>query len=389
MPEQTITCPYCKKEITLTDAISRPIRDQLRKELESEVAKREVEIRKSAEAEAKKEVALELKDLQDRNSAIEKKLDEAKQAELDLRKQRKELENKQKDLELEVARKLDEERHNIREQAEKKAVEDHRLKDLEKEKQINDMKQQIEILKRKAEQGSQQTQGEVFELELEETLKANFPFDSIEPVPKGTRGADILQRVHNKLGQFCGIIVLEVKQAKSWSDGWLAKLRDDQREVKADLALLMTSVLPKDIKNFANIEGVWVTDFASVLGLISALRINLIQVFAVKQASVGKGEKLELLYNYLSGPEFRHKIEAIVEGYVTMKNELDQEKRAVTRIWAKREKQIEKVLQNTAKMYGDMQGIIGASLPQIKSLDIKALTEGEEEVQTEQDEDMP
>lgn len=387
MPEQTITCPYCKKEITLTDAISRPIRDQLRKELESEAAKREAEIKKNAEAKAKKEVALELKDLQDRNSSMEKRLNEAKKAELDLRKQRKELEDKQKDLELEIVRKLDEERQIIKEQAEKKAAEDHRLKDLEKEKQINDMKQQIEILKRKAEQGSQQTQGEVFELELEETLKANFPFDSIEPVPKGIRGADILQRVHNKLGQFCGTIVLEVKQAKSWSDGWLVKLRDDQREVKADLALLMTSVLPKDIKNFANIEGVWVTDFASVLGLINALRITLIQVFAVKQASVGKGEKMELLYNYLSGPEFRHKVEAIVEGFVTMKNELDQEKRAVTRIWSKREKQIEKVLENTAKMYGDMQGIIGASLPQIKSLDIKALAEGEEEVEAEKDED--
>jgi hypothetical protein len=422
MPEQSIICPYCKKEITLTDAISRPIRDQLTKELQSEVLKKEQELeikekallstknkleserqsideqikqrlaeekaklRKDIEAEARKESALELKSLQNRNNEIEGKLQEAKKSELDLRKQRQELEERQRDLELDVARKLDEERQKIREQAEKKVFDEHRLKDLEKEKQISDMRGQIEDLKRKADQGSQQAQGEVFELELEELLKASFPLDLIAPVPKGIRGADVLQKVNNKLGQYCGTIILEVKQTKAWSDGWIVKLKEDQREVNAEIALLMTSVLPKDISNFAHLNGVWVSDYSSVIGLITALRIQLIQIASVKQASVGKNEKMEVIYNYISGPEFRHKVEAIVEGFVAMKNELDQEKRSMIRVWAKREKQIEKVLNNTARMYGDMQGIVGASLPQINSLDIKALTEGAE---TEEEGEFP
>ena len=243
---------------------------------------------------------------------------------------------------------------------------------------MESMRKQIEELRRKAEQGSQQLQGEVQELELEEILRAAFPFDSIEPVPKGIRGADVLQKVHNQSGHFCGTILWESKQTKAWSDAWIAKLKDDQREVKAEIAVILTTTLPKGVDAFNQVDGVWITNYKSLMGLTTALRINLIQLSNTKLASVGKGEKMEALYNYLSGVEFRQRIEAIVEAFSTMKQDLDQEKRAMTKIWAKREKQIERVVTSTAGMYGDIQGIVGASLPELKGLELRALTEGEE-----------
>lgn len=405
MPEQIIICPHCKREIPLTEAVSHQIRDELRKEFEAEAKGREEElvqrekalsarekgieddiakklkierekIKEEERKKAEENITVELKDLRSEVEDKNKKLREAQELELDLRRQRRQLEESKEAFQIEMARKLDEEREKIREETSKKVMEDHRLKDLEKEKQINDMRKQIGELKRKAEQGSQQTQGEVLELELEEILKANFPLDHIEPVPQGIRGADVLQRVHNQSGQYCGTIIWESKRTKAWSDAWIEKLKDDQREVKAEIAALMTIALPKDISNFAYIDGVWITDPGSIISLTTALRINLIQVAITKMAAVGKHDKMEVLYNYLSGPEFRQKIEAIVEAFSFMKSDLDQEKRAMGRIWAKREKQLERVINNTVVMYGDMQGIIGASLQQIESLELKALTDG-------------
>lgn len=274
-----------------------------------------------------------------------------------------------------MTKKLDSEREKIRHMTLEKAMEEHRLKDLEKENQISDMRKQIDELKRKSEQGSQQRQGETLELELEDILRNEFPLDHIEPVPKGIRGADVLQKVHNQSG-CCGTIIWESKNAKVWKDSWIAKLKDDQRAVKAEIAVLMTTTLPNDVKNFAHINGAWVTNYTSIVGLATALRINLIQVATTKLASEGKNSKMEILYNYLSGSEFRQKVEAIAEAFVSMKKDLDQEKRAMMRIWSKRDKQIERVINNTATMYGDMQGIIGASMPQIESLELKALPAG-------------
>lgn len=412
MAEQVIICPYCKREIPLTEAISHQIREELRKEFEVEAKKKEEDLakkekalsvkeeeiersktmieeevskkvkleRETIEREARKkteeEIAVELKDLRVQIEEKGKKLQEAQKLELDLRKQRRELEQSKKNFELEMARKLDEEREKIKEDTSKRLMEEYHLRDLEKQKQINDMKRQIEDLKRKAEQGSQQAQGEVLELELEDILKANFPIDHIEPVPKGIKGADILQKVHNQSGQYCGTIIWESKRTKTWSDSWITKLKDDQIEAKAEIAALMTTTMPKDISNFAYINAVWVTNYSSMISLTTALRINLIQIATTKMATVGKHEKMEVLYNYLSGPEFKQKVEAIIEAFSSMKKDLDQEKRAMNRIWSKREKQIERVIQNTVGMYGDVQGIIGASLPQIESLELKALTAG-------------
>jgi hypothetical protein len=419
MADQVITCPYCHKEIPLTEAISHQIREQLGKEFAAESQKKEQEIAQKAKALTEKEKALEdgflrkmkeekiklteeakrqaeqvvsveLKDLKAQVTEKDQRLKEAQQAELDLRKQRRELEEKHKTLELEMARKLDDEREKIKKETLNLFAEEHRLKDLEKDKKISDMLKQIEELKRKGEQGSQQTQGEVLELELEEMLQANFPLDIIEPVGKGKRGADILQKVHNQSGQYCGTVIWESKHTKGWNEGWIEKLKDDQREAKAEIAVLVTTTLPKEVNNFAYTSGIWVTNYQLALCLASALRVQIVQVSNAKLAAVGKNEKMEALYGYLSGPEFSQRVEAIVGSFASMKNDLDQEKRAMNKIWSKREKQIERVINNVSGMHGDMQGIIGASLPSVKSLELKTLISGDDvEDFSEDKEDVP
>ncbi|MEM2941688.1 MAG: DUF2130 domain-containing protein, partial [Thermoproteota archaeon] len=258
-----------------------------------------------------------------------------------------------------------------RQEAESRITEEHRLKDLEKDKRIKDLLRDIEELKRRAEQGPIQLRGEVLEIELEDLLKNHFPMDQIEPVSKGKRGADILQRVCNHLGQSCGTIIWEAKRTKNWNEGWIDKLKEDQREAKAEIAVIATTAMPKDVNNFQLIDGVWVSEYSLAPYLAMALRTTLIQVANEKRASIGKHEKMEALYNYLNGPEFKQKVEAIVTAFLSMKNDLETEKAAMNKIWAKREKQIERVITNITRMYGDMQGIIGASLPEIKSLEFK------------------
>lgn len=407
MTDTVIICPFCNKPIPLTEAISHQIREELRKEFEIAAKKREEEITRREEVLSKKEkelkdevsklvalekknleeearkraeekVSLVLKDLDEQLKEKEMKLQEFQKSELELRKQRRELEERQRTLELELSRKLDEERERIRQETVKMITEEHRLKDLEKDKKISDMIQQIEDLKRRAEQGPIQLKGEVLEIELEEILRSHFPIDQVEAVSKGKRGADVLQRVHNPNRQFCGTIVWEAKRTKVWNDGWIDKLKEDQREAKAEIAVIVTMAMPKEVEHFGLIDGVWVTNFNLFPCLAVALRSNLIQIANERKAAEGKHEKMETLYSYLSGPEFGQKVEAIVKAFLSMKQDLDNEKAAMNRIWAKREKQIERVITNITRLYGDMQGIIGASLPEIKSLEFKNLVESDE-----------
>ena len=235
------------------------------------------------------------------------------------------------------------------------------------------MQRQIEDLKRRAEQGSQQLQGEVQELDLESQARAAFAMDTIEPVPKGEHGGDVIQRVTGPLGQHCGTILWESKRTKNWSDGWLPKLRDDQRAAKADIALIVTQALPKDMDSFNLIDGVWVTSPRYAMHLAIALRQSLIEVAAARKAGEGQQTKMEMLYQYLTGPRFRHRIEAIVEKFADMHDDLEKERRATTRLWAKREAQIRCVVDSTAGMYGDLQGIAGKTLHEIEGLEVKLL----------------
>ena len=406
----TIICPKCNYEIEVTEVLSSQLRDQISKEYDAEARKKEQEFQakaeelrkreerieqskkaielevqsrltterarvdKEAEVKARETVALELKEKNSELSAAKAKLQEAQHAELDLRKRARELEDQKREMDLVVARKLDEERQAIRDQAKKEANDERALKEAEKEKLIEDLRKQISELQRKSEQGSQQTQGEVLELELEDLLRRAFPYDTIEPVAKGIHGGDVIHRVHDGGGADCGLILWESKRTKAWSDGWLPKLRDDQRAAKAQVAVLISMELPKGMSTFGYVNGVWITNRACALGLVAALRAGLIEVACTKRSLDGRNGKMEVLYNYLSGPEFRHRVQGVVEAFVTLREELETEKRAMQRIWAKREKQLDRAVTNTAGFYGDLSGIIGASLPQIQDLELPALT---------------
>ena len=316
----------------------------------------------------------EITDLKSELEAKKKRLEEAEKQELELRKQRRNLEDREKSLKLELERRLDGERQKITEQITKDIDEAHRLKDAEKEKKLSDMMRQIEDLKRKAEQGSQKMQGEILEIELEEALRKEFPFDIIEPIAPGIKGGDIVQIIKTQSGRECGKILWETKRTKNWSDSWIQKLKSDQRNIKADIAVLVSEALPEGFKQFREINGVWVTDIQSALSLSLALRVVLNQVARERAIQTGKKEKMELVYNYLTGIEFKNRIEAIIEAFRIMKEDLDSERRSMERVWAKREKHIQQVLLNIAGMHGDLEGMAGSSLPAIKMLELPGET---------------
>ena len=374
MTQEVIKCPKCGTAIKLSEAISRDIEADIKKKYEKEMELRLQEERKRLEIKVKKEVEesqrLEIFDLKAQLAEKAKRLEQAEQHELELRKRQRALEEKEKAFELEMNRKLDIERQQIKEKAMREVEEMYKLKDLEKDKQINDMRRKIEELKRKADQGSQKIQGEVLELELEELLKNEFPFDDIDPISSGIKGADIIQTVKTQAGRVCGKILWETKRTKNWNDGWIQKLKDDQRNAKADLAVIVSEVLPEGFHHFRQIDNIWVTDIPSAISLGLALRTLLIQVARTKSIQAGKEETKDIVYNYLTGSEFRNRVQAIMDSFIAMKKDLDSERRAMERIWAKREKQIERVVLNIAGMRGDLEGIVGLSLPSIKLLEL-------------------
>jgi hypothetical protein len=343
---------------------------------ENELKERFVAERRLIEEKIRKEAAeascLEVTDLKQRLEEKTKRLEETQQQELELRRRQREIEEKEKAFELKMSRQLDVERQQIRNKVAREFEEEHRLKDLEKDKQLADMREQIEELKRKAEQGSQKMQGEVLELELEQLLRDEFCFDEFESISSGIKGADILQTVKTQAGRVCGKILWETKRTKNWSDGWIQKLKDDQRAAKADLAVIVSEVLPQGFHHFRQIVTIWVTDIPSAISLALALRTLLIQVARTKEIQTGKEEKKEIVYSYLTGPEFRNRVQAIMEAFIGMKQDLDTEKRSMEKYWTRREKQIEKIILNIAGMHGDLEGITGTPLPTIKMLELPA-----------------
>jgi hypothetical protein len=367
--EQAITCPSCGKKIPLTRALRTEIEASVKDEYDRRLADEIESARKQASKDAEKKSAHKLTALKEELDTQAKDLERARQVELALRKRERDLERRQQDLELTVARKLDDERNRVVVETETRLAEQHRLKDVEKERQLADMRRQIEDLKRKADQGSQQLQGEAAEDELESILRAAFPWDDIAPVPQGIRGADLHQTVVDARGSRCGAILWECKNAKNWSEGWIAKLKEDQRTLRADVAILVTASLPKGCTHFTIIDGVVVTNFACAAAVASLLRAQLLQLAQTRSAVVNKDQKLELLYRYLSGIEFRQRVEAIVEAFEKMRDDLEQERRAAERQWAKRVKQIESVTFTIAGMYGDLQGLL-PTLPSIARLEL-------------------
>ena len=424
--EPTIICPKCKAEIKLTESLAAPLVESIRRDYEqrlvrkdADLAQRETALRERETAiaqaretldeqvagkvklerariaaeEAKKarlalagdleQRAAEVDELQETLKRRDEKLAAAQNAQAELIRKQRALDDAKRELELTIEQRVQAGLSITRDQARKEAEESVKFKVMEKEQTITAMQKQIEDLKRRAEQGSQQLQGEVQELELEALLRAKFPRDTIEPVPKGEHGGDVLQRVAGPMGQLCGTILWETKRTKNWADGWLTKLRDDQRTAKAEIAVLVSQALPQGVETFELRDGVWVTPPQTAIPVALALRQTLIELAGARQAIAGQQTKTELIYHYLTGPRFKQRVEAIVEAFSSMREDLDKEKKAITKQWAKREEQINRVMQSTVGLYGDLQGIAGKSLQEIEGLEMKALGAPERASETE------
>jgi hypothetical protein len=378
--EASIACPGCGKKIPLTRALRAEIETavraefdererELREEYEAKVDRERARAEKDAAKRAEKAAAQQLTGLKQQLAEQAKDLDDARRIELTLRKRERELERRQADLEVTIERTLAEERARLIADTQERIAEQHRLKDAEKERQLAEMRRQIEDLKRRADQSSQQLQGEAGEAELEAALRQAFPADDITGIAQGIRGADLHQIVVDNRGGKRGSILWECKNARNWSEAWIAKLKADQRSLRADVAILVTAALPKDCRRFAMIDGVLVTDFACAVHLAAVVRAHLLELAHVRGAAIQQHGTLELLHRYLSGVEFRQRVEAIVEHFSRMREDLEQERRTAERSWARRAKQIEAVTFHVAGFYGDLQGLVPA-LPAIASLEL-------------------
>ena len=353
------------------EARSKSISEEVTRALDAERSKLAAESAKHAE----ERFGANLRDLQNQISEQQQKLQAAQTNELELRKRQRELEEAKQNIELAMARKLDEERTAIAESARRQAVEAEQLKLADKDNKIRDLQQQISALQQRAEQGSVQAQGETLEVELERSLKAAFPFDEIGEVKKGQRGADVWQIAKTSNGTVCGNIVWEAKRAKHWSPDWVEKLKSDKLDAKADIAVLVTTCLPEGIKGIGQRDGVWICEFAFAVPLGHALRQGLVAAAAQRSQQSNRNEKMAILYDHLCSAEFRNHIEAIVEAFISLKDQIDAEKRAFAKQWKERESQLEKAITNVAAVYGGIQGIAGReALPEINRLELPGLS---------------
>lgn len=404
-----ITCPNCSNDIEITEVISAQMESEIRADFEAEFAKKSRElashrqelesqqrqlqskeeelerrVQKEVQAqrkqlasklktEAQQAVAVELEDRDEQLRQYRQQLKAAQEQELQLRKRHRQLEEREQQQQLELARKLDKERETIRAAAQKQADQESQLRLAERDQKIEALTKQAQEMQRRLEQGSQQTQGEVQEIALEKLLNEAFPEDVIKPVPKGVRGADALQHVFDQNGRECGVILWESKNTKNWSDKWLGKAIDDQQEAKASCACIVSAVLPDSIEFVDLINGVWVASWSCARSAAVAIRQGLIETAQVRRATEGQNGKMELVYSYLSGPEFRNRVRGLIEPFQEMQADLDKEKKAFTRVWNKRQKQLDRALSSTHGFYGDLQGIIGNGLQEIEGMDVLSI----------------
>jgi hypothetical protein len=419
--EPTLHCPNCNHEIHLTESLAAPLVEETRRRFQQQLADKDAEIGRKLDdvrlereahanareqnddqvaqrlatersqivaAEAKKarqNAAAELQakdteaaELRRNLEANNRKLAEAQQAHAELLRKERALDEATRELDLTVEKRVKASVDDIRQKAKQEADEAARLRVLEKDQTIESMARTIEELKRKAQQGSQQSQGEALEVDLEELLTARFPTDRIEAVSKGEIGADLMQHVNGALGEPAGSILLESKRTKAWSDSWLPKLRDDQRRCGADLALIVSQALPKGVENFDLVDGIWVTHPRCALPVAMALRQTVIEVSGSRLIQQGQRTKTEQVYQYLTGTRFRQRVEAVVEKFNDMRDDLDRERKFIARQWAKRETQIVAVIESTVGMVGDLQAIAGKAMPQISCLDMPLLEKQDE-----------
>jgi len=344
--------------------------------LQQEKLKLETEIQEQLRKSISADYENKLRLLQNNNNDNEEKLKEARKKELEFLQKEQQLKNREAELEITLQKKLQEERSSLTEQIRHQENEKNSLKETsyqlklkELEMQLNEQKKLADEMKRRAEQSSMQRQGEVQELLLEAILKESFPFDIIEEVGKGVEGADCIQVVRNSSGTPCGKIIYESKRTKTWSNNWVDKLKADMRSRGADVAILVTQAFPKDMERFGEKDGIWICNFTEVNSVAHLLRKGILTVHEIQRSEENKGDKMQLLYNYLTGNEFKGQVEAIVEGFMAMKQSIMKERIQMEKMWKEREKQLEKVLISTSGMYGSVKGIAGASVGNIPLLD--------------------
>lgn len=373
----TIICPNCQHEFQPEDAIQDAMKKQLRAEMKEwqnkkheETQKQLAEERRLMAEQLRKQIEgdaeVQIKTLQQANADNEARLKIAREKELEFIKKEQEILNKEKELELQLNRMLLEERNKlteqIRQEEEKRNKlkdEEHQMKLKERDKQLEDQRRLIEEMQRKAEQGSMQLQGEVQELALEALLRNAFPFDMVTEVGKGVRGADSIQIVRNNFGQECGKIIYESKRTKDFSPDWIEKLKADMLSQGADLAVIVTQAMPKDMDGFGEKDGVWICNFGEVRALATVLRDLIIRVYTASKNEENKGDKMTMLYNYLISTEFSGQWKAIREGFMSIKMSVQKERDQMEKLWKAREKQLEKVLLNAAHIQGSIEGIAG------------------------------
>jgi len=392
----TIKCEQCGNVIEITDAIRKELeakvlqetqakhdaeinalkekQEQFEEQKQKEIEQVKQEISESAKKDAiekvRKEYDAKINSTKEESEAREKQNQELQKQISDLLKQLRESKDTEGKLKIQFEKQLLEEQDKIKQGAKKEAQEELSLQIAQKDKMLDDLKKQLLEAQRKAQQGSQQLQGEVQELALEDQLKQAFIYDEISEVPKGINGADVIQSVKTNFGILCGMIVWESKNTKAWSHQWVSKLKEDTRTLKADVSVLVTAVLPEGVNSFAQIDGIWVCDMNSAIPLAFALRERIIAVRNIQEANKGKATKAEVVYNYLISNEFKQRIEVWIEYFKSRKEELEAEKRYYTKKWEKEDKSIMKVVQNTAGMYGDLQGLIGTALPKVQYLEL-------------------
>jgi hypothetical protein len=371
-----IKCPNCGHQFELNESLKAEVENELRgkmmdwqKKKEEEFEKQKSEIETNARKKAADELSAKLKVLEDEAKIKTQQLQEMQKKELELLRERSALEEKQKNFEMELEKRMLEKRKEIEDSTIKREQEMFDLKTREFKLQMEQQQKLIEELRRKSEQGSMQLQGESQEVLLEEILQSSFPFDLIEEVGKGVEGADCIQTVRNSTGTSCGKIIYESKRTKAWSNSWMDKLKADKRNKGADLAILVTQVFPKDMERFGEKDGIWICNFNEVQSVAYLLRNSIIKIYEIQKAQEGKGDKMQMLYDYLTGNEFRGQMEAIVEGFMAMKQGIMKERIQMEKIWKEREKQLEKVLISTSGMYGSVKGIAGASVNDIPLLE--------------------
>ena len=430
----TITCPKCGATVPLTETLAGPLLEQTRKDftaqidaarsaakdaidsaktkeanLEEELKARmhiqrdqaDILARKNAEAASRAQLEdlerqllqqrvqlTEVRDAAQREAAesvrsvhaeaehLRAQLAEAQKAQAEALRHSRILSDKEAAMDLTIETGITQGITQAREEARRAADDAARLKLMERDQTIAGLQVKIEELAHKADVTSQQLAGEVQELDLEQSLRAKFPFDIIEEIGKGVNGADVYQTVISPSGAQCGVVLWESKRTRNWSAGWLNKLRDDLRTANADIPVIVTQAMPKDVDGFDVLDGVWVCAPKYALALATLLREGLLRVHAVRQAQTGMATKAELIYAYLIGKQFRHRIEAVVESFTSLQSDLDAEKKAITRAWAKRSAQIENALTATAGLFGDIQGIGGSAIPEIEALSTYALGDG-------------